>query len=329
MGAHVSTVGGIENAPINAASIGANAFALFVKSQRRWMSPPLTSEAISTFKSRVKEFGYSPTHILPHGSYLINLGNPDEEKREKAYQCFLDDLQRCEQLGLELYNFHPGSTVGKTTKENSISLIAACINRAHKATSSVTAVIETMAGGGNIIGATFKDLGDIIQQVDNKSRIGVCIDTCHIFAAGYDIKTKEGWNSTMAKFDNQVGLSYLRGFHINDSKEPFASKRDRHANIGLGCIGIDAFRHIVTDPRTQNFPLILETPSFESNEVWTSEIAALNKLSDGEVEDNQLKTLTSEIRTVVDAHSTGIKEKKTQSRKSKNEEDHECDLDDD
>lgn len=280
VGAHVSAVGGVENAIVNARAIGANAFALFLKSQRKWTSPPLSEESIVSFKERMKEYGYSPNVVLPHGSYLINLGNPDADKRKKSYDCFLDDLKRCEQLGLTLYNFHPGSTVGACSTDESLSLIAECINQAHKETTFVTTVLENMAGAGNIIGGDFAHLAGIIERIEDKTRVGICLDTCHSFAAGYDIRTKEGWESTLTKFDNQVGLSYLRGMHLNDSKTEFNSKRDRHENIGLGHLGISAFQHILNDPRVQNIPLILETPSFEQPaEVWGKEIEVLMKLS--------------------------------------------------
>ncbi|GLB34475.1 putative AP endonuclease family 2 [Lyophyllum shimeji] len=280
VGAHVSAAGGVENAIPNAAAIGANAFALFVKSQRKWESPPLTPESISLFKERMEEHGYCSSDILPHGSYLVNLGNPDPLKREKSYECFLDDLQRCEQLGLMLYNFHPGSTVGQATAEESISLIAECINRAHKQTSRVTIVLENMAGAGNIIGGDFCHLKSIIDQVVDKGRVGVCLDTCHMFAAGYDIRRKEDWDATLERFDTEVGLSYLRGMHLNDSKMAHNSRKDRHQNIGMGEIGIHAFHHILNDPRVQNIPLILETPAFEAPLVtWTKEIETLNRLS--------------------------------------------------
>ncbi|KAG6834477.1 hypothetical protein H0H93_009421 [Arthromyces matolae] len=193
VGAHVSVAGGVENAILNAAEIGANAFALFLKSQRKWTSPPLTKESIDAFKERMETFGYSSSVVLPHGSYLINLGNPDPAKRKQSFECFLDDLQRCEQLGLTLYNFHPGSTVGATTIEESIRLVAECINKAHSQTTSVITVIENMAGAGNVIGHDFAHLGGIISQVEDKSRVGVCIDTCHMFSAGYDIRKKEDW----------------------------------------------------------------------------------------------------------------------------------------
>ncbi|KAJ3767089.1 AP endonuclease [Lentinula raphanica] len=285
VGAHVSAAGGVENAVLDAAKIGANAFALFLKSQRKWSSPPLSEASISSFKSRMKELSYSSKHVLPHGSYLINLGNPDAEKRERSYECFLDDLQRCDLLGLELYNFHPGSTVGLVDPSTSMTHIADCINRSHKDTpgSKVVVVLENMAGSGNVIGSDFAHLGEIINQVEDKSRVGVCLDTCHMFAAGYDIRTKEGWNSTVESFDSHVGLKYLRGMHLNDSKTQVGSKKDRHDNIGVGHLSIQTFALILTDPRMQDIPLVLETPSHEGSsknwDVWIKEIEVLNALS--------------------------------------------------
>ncbi|KAF8967275.1 xylose isomerase-like protein [Flammula alnicola] len=280
VGAHVSAAGGVENAVVNAVSIGANAFALFVKSQRKWTSPPLTNDSITEFKKRMQEHKYTSKMVLPHGSYLINLGNPDKDKREKSYVCFLDDLKRCQALGLELYNFHPGSTVGETSTDTSLALIAECINRAHKETEGVTAVLENMAGARNIIGSDFSHLAGIIERVEDKTRVGVCIDTCHAFTAGYDIRTKEGWDKTMKEFDEKIGLKYLCGMHLNDSKAEFNSKKDRHENVGLGHLGLQTFRHILSDPRTQGIPLILETPTFEqAKEVWGTEISVLQRIS--------------------------------------------------
>ncbi|KAL1740167.1 xylose isomerase-like protein, partial [Schizophyllum fasciatum] len=279
IGAHVSTAGGVEHAIENALAIGANAFALFVKSQRKWESADLRDTSISLFAERLREHGYSPDHILPHGSYLVNLGNPDAEKRAKSYDCFVDDLKRCEQLGLTLYNFHPGSTVGQASVEESIALIAECLNRAHQETKSIVTVIENMAGAGNVIGGDFSHLAGIISQVGNKDRVGVCFDTCHGYSAGYNISTKEGWNAVMSDFEQQVGLRYLRALHLNDSKTPHNSKKDRHDNIGQGTLGLPAFHHIVTDPRTQNIPLILETPNGDHSDVWRIEVDALYQLS--------------------------------------------------
>ncbi|RDX47718.1 AP endonuclease [Lentinus brumalis] len=311
IGPHVSSAGGVENAIVNAASVGANAFAIFLKSQRKWDSNALKDESIAKFKERMKEFGYSPRYVLPHGSYLVNLGNPDSEKREKSYQCFLDDLKRCEQLGLELYNFHPGSTVGAATLEESIALIAECINRAHKETEHVVIVLENMvrfrrnAGSGNVIGSRFAELGDIIKQVDDKTRVGVCLDTCEFSGAvrpdsvsrltSLDRRPYLTTFPSVAEFDKDVGMSYLRGMHINDSKAALASKKDRHENIGLGHLGLRTFAHILSDPRTRDIPLILETPAYdvptgssaaarerlatEGMGVWRAEVSVLNRLS--------------------------------------------------
>ncbi|KAH9832888.1 AP endonuclease [Rhodofomes roseus] len=318
VGPHVSAAGGVENAIVNAASVGANAFALFLKSQRKWTSPDMKEISISAFKARMKTFGYSASHILPHGSYLVNLGNPDEKKREQSYECFLDDLKRCEELGLHLYNFHPGSTVGVATKDESLSLIAGCINRAHKDTERVVIVLENMAGSGNVIGSTFAELGGVITQVEDKSRVGVCLDTCHMFAAGYDIRTNEGWNETMAEFERDVGLQYLRGMHLNDSKGTLGSKKDRHQNIGLGELGLATFAHVLSDPRTRDLPLILETPAYdepgtsasrlgkEGMDVWRKEVEVLNRFGNGvhgEGEEAKMYDWTEEIREVVQAAS--------------------------
>ncbi|KAJ7765665.1 xylose isomerase-like protein [Mycena metata] len=310
VGAHVSAAGGLENAVINAAAIGANSFALFVKSQRKWTSPPLTESTISSFKAALIEHGYEARHILPHGSYLINLGNPDAEKRQKSYDCFLDDLKRCESLGLLLYNFHPGSSVGQATSDESISFIASCINEAHKATESVVTVLENMAGAGNIIGGDFNHLAKIISEVEDKTRVGVCLDTCHMFAAGYDLRTKEGWEKIVTDFDTTVGLSYLRGMHLNDSKTEHGSKKDRHENIGMGHIGIQGFHHILNDPRFQDIPLILETPSFEKPEVWAAEIQALNGLSGVPLYADASGQLMGEIKAVVGKFAKPVKAKK-------------------
>ncbi|KAF8801692.1 AP endonuclease [Phlegmacium glaucopus] len=302
VGAHVSAAGGVENTVTNAIAIGANAFALFLKAHRKWTSPSLTPQSILEFKKRMKQYGYANNMVLPHGNYLINLGNPDSDKREKSYECFLDDLKRCEELGLELYNFHPGSTVGATSTENSIAFIAECINRAHKATKTVKTVMENMAGAGNVIGSKFSDLAGIIAKVEDKTRIGVCIDTCHAFAAGYDIKTKEGWDATMIKFDEEIGLKYLCGMHLNDSKAACNSKKDRHQNIGLGLLGFSAFQYILQDPRTRNIPLILETPTFEQpNEIWSKEIGILQAFTNapGAIKSEDLNSLVQKLKSVV------------------------------
>ncbi|KAH6887300.1 xylose isomerase-like protein [Coprinopsis sp. MPI-PUGE-AT-0042] len=285
VGAHVSAAGGVANAPVNAAEIGCSAFALFLKSQRKWSSPPLSPRSIALFKHRMKQLNFDPkTDVLVHGNYLVNLGNPDASKRKVAYDCFLDEIRRCGQLGVTLLNIHPGSTVSLTTPANSCSLIAECINEAHRETvgglgADVVVVLENMAGSGNVIGSTFEEIALIIAGVDDKTRVGVCFDTCHGFSAGYDFRTKAGWDETMRKFDEAIGLKYLKAMHLNDSKTEFGSKKDRHESIGMGSLGLTSFHHILNDQRTKDIPLVLETPSWERpKEVWGTEIGVLRKL---------------------------------------------------
>ncbi|THH13835.1 hypothetical protein EW146_g6435 [Bondarzewia mesenterica] len=342
VGAHVSAAGGVENAILNAASLGANAFALFLKSQRKWTGPPMSETSVSTFRSRLAEFDYAPEHILPHGSYLMNLGNPDAEKREKSYQCFLEEIRRCEQLSLRLYNFHPGSTVGQATKDESISLIAEGINRAHRETKQVITIIENMAGAGNVIGGKFEEIAGIIERVMDKDRVGVCLDTCWPYVWGGVRHTHEGtlgvgkiWpvllvqpyfnvnastanrRSTMDQFDKVVGIKYLRGMHLNDSKTPLGSKKDRHENIGLGALTIHAFAHILSDKRTQGIPLILETPAHSGVAVWRAEIAALHEFA---LANPDYSKAERNIRDTVKAHGKASDEKassKAERRKAK------------
>ena len=270
IGAHVSASGGVENAPINAVGIGADAFALFTKNQRQWVAKALTVDSINLFKGRVKESGLDTRYILPHDSYLINLGHPDPEAIAKSRDAFIDEMKRCEQLGLQLLNFHPGSHLNKITVEECLDRVAESINIALGQTSGVTAVIENTAGQGSNIGNRFEHLRYIIDRVDDKSRVGVCIDTCHAFAAGYDLA--DHYDETFNEFDNIVGFSYLRAFHLNDSKKPLGSRADRHESIGKGCIGIDFFKRLMADPRFDNMPLILETPD---ESIWPEEIALL------------------------------------------------------
>lgn len=270
IGAHVSAGGGVENAPVNAVGIGADAFALFTKNQRQWVAKALTDDSINLFKNSVKESGLDTRYILPHDSYLINLGHPDPEAIAKSRDAFIDEMKRCEQLGLQLLNFHPGSHLNKITVEECLDRVAESINIALGQTSGVTAVIENTAGQGSNIGNRFEHLRYIIDRVDDKSRVGVCIDTCHAFAAGYDLA--DHYDETFDEFDNIVGFSYLRAFHLNDSKKPLGSRVDRHESIGKGCIGIDFFKRLMTDPRFDDMPLILETPD---ESIWPEEIALL------------------------------------------------------
>jgi len=275
IGAHVSASGGVENAPLNAHKIGATAFALFTKNQKQWVAPPLSEQSISKFKSYCEEFGYKPFQILPHDSYLINLGHPQKEGLEKSRLAFVDEMQRCEQLGLDRLNFHPGSHLKEISEDDCLKRIAESINIALMESNGVTAVIENTAGQGTNLGYRFEHLKQIIEMVDDKSRVGVCIDTCHAFTSGYDLRTRDAFEATFRQFDQIVGFNYLRGVHMNDSKKDLATRVDRHDNIGSGFIGNDLFGFIMTDSRFDNMPLILETPLEEK---WAEEIRMLKGL---------------------------------------------------
>ena len=270
IGAHVSASGGVENAPLNATKIGADAFALFTKNQRQWVSAPLTAKSIEQFKQRCAEGGFDARYILPHDSYLINLGNPDEEAQQKSRAAFIDEMKRCEQLGLKLLNFHPGSHLNKISIEECLDKIAANINLALSMTSGVTAVIENTAGQGSNLGNRFEEIRYIIDRIEDKSRVGYCIDTCHTYSAGYDIVGD--YEGVFTKLDEIVGLEYLRGIHLNDTKKVLGSRVDRHESIGLGLLGEDFFKRFMRDSRFDDVPIILETPD-ESR--WAEEIALL------------------------------------------------------
>jgi deoxyribonuclease IV len=272
IGAHVSASGGVENAPINAHLIGATAFALFTRNQRQWESNPLTQKSIDAFKENCLKYDYKPEQILPHDSYLINLGHPEAEPLQKSRTAFLDEMQRCEQLGLDRLNFHPGSHLSKTDIDTCLKTIADGINWALEQTKGVIAVIENTAAQGTNMGHTFEQIRTIIEHVDDKSRVGVCIDTCHAFTAGYELNSLEGYSLTWKKFGEIIGFEYLKGMHINDSKKEYASRVDRHDSLGKGFIGNDLFQWIMNDPRMDGIPLILETPN---EEIWAEEIALL------------------------------------------------------
>ncbi|HIP15249.1 MAG TPA: deoxyribonuclease IV [Sulfurimonas autotrophica] len=285
VGAHVSASGGVYNAPLHAKEIGAKAFALFTKNQRQWVAKPLDEETIEKFQEALEASGISPRHILPHDSYLINLGHPEAEKLEKSRMAFIDELERCDALGLDKLNFHPGSHLVKLTKkqkedtallqeieERCLDAIAESINLALDATQNVKAVIENTAGQGSNLGYKFEHLAYIIERVKDKSRVGVCIDTCHMFTAGYDIRTKEAYDKTWNEFGEIVGFEYLSGMHINDSKPPLGSRVDRHHSLGKGEIGLDAFKFIMNDERMDDIPLILETID---ETIWPEEIKLL------------------------------------------------------
>ena len=276
IGAHVSASGGVENAIKNAKDIGATAFALFTKNQRQWLAPQLTDQQIELFRNMMAEAGYAAAQILPHDSYLINLGHPEAEGLAKSRESFFEEMRRCELLGLDRLNFHPGSHLKKISEEESLTRIADSINMALERTHGVTAVIENTAGQGSNLGFRFEHLAYIIDRVEDKSRVGVCLDTCHTFAAGYDLRTREALDATFAEFERVVGFGYLRGMHLNDAMKPLGSRVDRHAPLGDGEIGWECFRYILGDKRFDDIPLILETPD-EAR--WAEEIAKLKEFA--------------------------------------------------
>ncbi|WP_297643371.1 deoxyribonuclease IV [uncultured Bacteroides sp.] len=270
IGAHVSASGGVESAPVHANEIGANAFALFTKNQRQWVSKPLTEKSISQFKENCESLGLDARYILPHDSYLINLGHPEEEGLQKSRVAFLDEMQRCEQLGLKLLNFHPGSHLNKISMEECLDRVAESINLVLDKTQGVTAVIENTAGQGSNVGYEFWQLRHIIDRVEDKSRVGVCLDTCHTYTAGYDLVN--AYDRVFEEFDSVVGFDYLRAIHLNDSKKALGSRVDRHDSIGKGLIGLDFFKRFMQDGRFDDMPIVLETPD---DTLWAEEIKLL------------------------------------------------------
>lgn len=272
IGAHVSVNGGVSNAPVEANAIGGKAFAIFTGSSSRWVSKDIPDEEVKLFKQNCELYGYSPEVILPHDNFLINLGSPDKKKLHLSRRSFLDEMRRCQQLGLKYLNFHPGSHVNEMTEEQCLDLIAESLNGILEKTEGVTAVLENTAGQGSNLGYKFWQLAHIIDKVEDKSRIGVCIDTCHAYSAGYDLVTPEGYEQTWKEFDEVIGAKYLKGIHLNDDKRELSSRIDRHAKIGEGTLGKEFFIRFVNDPRFDNMPIILETPD---EAAWPEEIAWL------------------------------------------------------
>ena len=281
IGAHVSIAGGLENAPLRAQEIGATAFALFTKNQRQWKAPPLTETTIHAFTSNCSTCGFDPKHILPHDSYLINLGSPEPEKLDRSRRAFIDEMQRTELLGLAHLNFHPGSHLRLIPEEQCLETIAESVNVALRATTKVTAVLENTAGQGSNLGHSFEQLAFVIENIHDKTRVGVCLDTCHLFAAGYDLCTEKAVRDTFELFDASIGLHYLKGMHLNDAKLGLDSRRDRHESIGKGTIGLEGFAAIMHHPASADIPLILETPQ---PEIWDKEITLLHSLESAKCE---------------------------------------------
>jgi deoxyribonuclease IV len=272
VGPHVSAGGGVAQAPLNAKALNASAFALFVKNQRQWTAAPLPEEEIEAFKKEMKADRFTPQQVLPHAGYLINLANPDDGAQNKSYTSLMDEAKRCSALGLSLLNFHPGSHLRLITPQAACERVAAAINRAHQELPNVIFVVENTAGSGGNIGSRFEELKMILDGVDDRSRVGFCLDTCHTFCAGYDISTRDGFLTTIEAFDKRVGISFLRAMHLNDSKTACGSHVDRHESLGKGVLGIEPFKCIMRDARFQNMPLVLETPD---DAIWAQEIELL------------------------------------------------------
>ena len=275
IGAHVSASGGVFNAPLNAAKIGADAFAMFIKNQRRWDAPPLSAEETIAFKDALKRSGIRAEHVLVHDSYLINLGHPREAERKKSLNAFIDEIRRCEALGLKLLNFHPGSHLNEISAQVCLDNIAGSLNFAIANTSGVKLVLENTAGQGSNLGYDFAQLAYVIGKISNKDRIGVCIDTCHAFAAGYDLRSRQAYERTMSEFDRAIGYKFLSGMHLNDTKNELGVRKDRHESLGRGFLGLTAFENIMNDPNIDEIPLILETID---DSLWAEEIALLRSM---------------------------------------------------
>lgn len=279
IGAHVSASGGVEKTPGRGAEIGANAIAIFTKNQRQWKAPAITDEQAKAFKAALTESGIRPEHVLPHTSYLINIATPDPENREKSIAALIDEVERADQLGLTMVNFHPGSGLKELTEEETVTAVAEGMKRVLDETQNVALIVESTAGQGAHIGYKFEHLAGILEQVGRDDRVGICIDTCHMFGAGFDLRTIEGYEETISAFDRIVGLKHLKGIHLNDAKVELGSRKDRHDSIGAGTLGVVPFHAIMRDKRLDDMPIVLETPD---PDLWAEEIAFLRKLESGE-----------------------------------------------
>lgn len=277
IGAHVSSEQGVSHAPLNAHLIGAKSFALFTRNPSRWTSKAIPSAEAEAFRENCATYGYTPDVILPHDSFLINLGSPDADKLEKSRKAFLDEMRRCEQLGLTMLNFHPGSHLRELETDACLDLIAESVNMILDKTSGVKAVIENTAGQGSNLGCTFEQIAHIIDRIEDKDRVGVCIDTCHAYTSGYDMVSQEAYDKTWRDFDSVIGMKYLCGMHLNDTMKNLGSKIDRHASLFTGNLKEEFWRRLMNDPRMDGIPLILETPN---EEIWSEEIRQLYAMID-------------------------------------------------
>ena len=276
IGAHTSAAGGAHLALLEGQEIGATTVQLFTSNQKRWQGREITEEDAALFQSTLQETGLDK--IMSHDSYLINLGSPDKEGLHKSRKAFKEELIRCQTLGITFLNFHPGAALD-SSEEECLNTIVASLEEMEKTASGgkTKILLETTAGQGSSVGYTFEHLDYIIDRVHKKISIGVCIDTCHIFAAGYDIRTEDGWKKMIHQFDEVVGIKHLQAFHVNDSMKPLGSRRDRHAPLGDGEIGWSCFKAMMTHPQTREIPKYLETP--DGPPLWKKEIHKLREFA--------------------------------------------------
>lgn len=276
IGAHTSAAGGVHHALLHGKKIGATTIQLFTSNQRQWKGHPITDEQSTLWDETLKETGLKK--IMSHSSYLINLGSVKPDLRKKSQETFREEIKRCQKLGLSFLNFHPGAATTGSLEECLDQIIASLKGFERLVEKGPTRLLlETMAGQGSSVGHKFEHLSYIIKQVKGSIPIGVCIDTCHIFAAGYDIRTKEAWDTTLKEFDRVIGLKHLYAFHLNDSMKPLGSRRDRHAHLGEGEIGLTSFEYLMTHPSLSALPKYLETP--KGPETWKEEIQLLRDMA--------------------------------------------------
>jgi len=279
LGAHLSIAGGYFKAANAAGALGMDTVQIFTKNNNQWRAKPLTDEDVTRFREAIGEHDLS--HPCSHASYLINLASPKDELWEKSIEAFIVELRRADALGLDGVVLHPGSYT-ESSEEEGLARIVAALDRVHAETADLSAEtwLEGTAGQGTNLGNRFEHLATIRDGVKEPDRIGICLDTCHLFSAGYSLREPEEYAETISEFDRVVGLDSLRCFHLNDSKTPFASRKDRHEHIGLGTLGLEPFRHIVNDDRFADLPMYMETPKSKHPEGDTADPINLKALRD-------------------------------------------------
>jgi len=276
IGAHVSAAGGVENTPHRAAAIGADAFSLFVKNQKRWSAPPFKEGQPQSFKKALQKSGISPENVIPHAGYLINLAHPDKDKRQKSLDAMVDEVLRVEELGLTFINVHPGSHLNITSRTEALQQVAKSLDWIMEQTSTGHILLENTAGQGTNLGYQFEELARILDHCRYPERAGICIDSCHAYSAGYNLADPSEYNRAKEEMIRLWGPEKVRAFHVNDSLNPLGSRKDRHEQLGKGTLGWKAFENLMTDPLWEDRPFILET---RQEDLWAEEIRELRRMS--------------------------------------------------